>query len=192
MTEYPNWFNVTAKPYFETHLLPLAGQKLRGLQIGTFTGDASVWLLENVMTHEDSILFDVDTWKGSDEEVHKEFDWEDVEKTYDKKIAPYLDKVVKNKSTSINFLIRNTPPKYDFIYIDGDHTALGTFLDAMLSWVWLETGGIIGFDDYTWGPDLNKNLTPKLGIDNFAYLYGPEIKVLELGQQVWLQRIAAV
>jgi len=189
--EYPNWFETTAKFYFDKHILPLAGTKLRVLQIGAFTGDASCWLLENVLTHEESKLFDVDTWQGSNEEVHKEFDWTDVEKTYDEKVAPYLGKVFKNKMTSVDFLVNSVPPKYDFIYIDGDHTALGVFLDAMLSWVWLKPNGIIAFDDYEWGADtdMDKHLTPKLGIDTFAYLYAPEMKLLDLGQQVWLQKL---
>jgi predicted O-methyltransferase YrrM len=191
MTDYPNWFKQTALEPFKSHLLPLAGQKLRALQIGAYTGDASVWLLENVLTHEDSKLFDVDTWEGSDELLHKGFDWSDVEKTYDEKVAPYAGKVFKHKENSTIFLANYTPPRFDFIYVDGDHTALGVFLDAMLGWVWLNEGGIMAFDDYTWGTDeMNKHLTPKLGIDTFAYLYAPEIKVLELGQQVWLQRIA--
>lgn len=187
--EYPNWFEVTAKELFETHLLPLAGTKMRALQIGAYTGDASAWLLENVLTHKDSKLFDVDTWKGSNEELHKDFDWADVEKTYDEKVAQYGDKVVKNKMLSIDFLINNTPPKYDFIYIDGDHTALGTFLDAMLSWVWLKPNGIIAFDDYEWGEGMDPHLTPKLGIDTFVFLYAPEMKLLELDQQVWIKKI---
>ena len=156
--EYPNWFSTTANHYFQKHLLPLAGTKLRALQIGAFTGDASVWLLENVLTHEESKLFDVDTWQGSDEEMHKDFYWVDVEKVYDEKVSPYGDKLVKNKMTSVDFLINNKPPKYDFIYIDGDHTTFGTFLDAMLSWVWLKTGGIMAFDDYQWGEGMHLSL----------------------------------
>ena len=188
--EYPNWFNTTGKHYFEKHLLPLAGTKLRALQIGAFTGDATAWLVENVLTHDESKLFDVDTWQGSDEEVHKDFDWSNVERVYDEKVAQYGDKVVKNKMTSVDFLVNNVPPKYDFIYIDGDHTALGTFLDAMLSWVWLKPNGIIAFDDYEWGKDsMHPNLAPRLGIDTFAYLYAPEMKLLDLGQQVWIKKV---
>ncbi len=191
MSDYPNWFEITAKYYFDKHLIPLAGTKLRALQIGAFTGDASAYLLENVLTHDESLLFDVDTWQGSDEVTHKEFDWADVEKTYDEKIAAYGSKVVKNKMTSVDFLINNKPPKYDFIYIDGDHTTFGVFLDAMLSWVWLKPNGIMAFDDYEWGQgdDYHSHLRPQLGIDTFAYLYAPEMKLLDLGQQVWIQKI---
>jgi len=188
--EYPNWFEQTAKANFEKNLLPLAGQKLRALHIGAFTGDASVWLLENVLTHDESQLVDVDTWQGSNEEAHKEFDWADVEKTYDERLKPFSTKAFKHKITSIDFLtIANQPPLYDFIYVDGDHSALGTFLDGMLSWVWLNDDGIIAFDDYTWGPNLDPHLTPRLGVDTFAYLYAPDLELLTLNEQVWLKKI---
>ena len=46
-TKYPNWFEMTAKENFESQLLPLAGKfNLRFLQIGAFTGDATVWLVD--------------------------------------------------------------------------------------------------------------------------------------------------
>ena len=51
MTEYPNWFEVTAKQNFQRFLTPLAGQdRLRFLQLGAFTGDASVWMAKNILT----------------------------------------------------------------------------------------------------------------------------------------------
>ena len=39
---------------------------------------------------------------------------------------------------------------YDFIYIDGDHTNEGVFIDSVLSFPLLKNGGIIIFDDYLW------------------------------------------
>ena len=60
-TEYPNWFEMTAKGNFELQLLPLAGKfNLRFLQIGAFTGDATVWLVDNILTQGNSVLEDVD------------------------------------------------------------------------------------------------------------------------------------
>ena len=49
-TKYPNWFEMTARENFESQLMPLAGKfGLRFLQIGAFTGDATVWLVDNVL-----------------------------------------------------------------------------------------------------------------------------------------------
>jgi hypothetical protein len=43
--EYPNWFKQIAQDNFEQFLTPLAGKPdLNFLQLGVFTGDASVWL----------------------------------------------------------------------------------------------------------------------------------------------------
>jgi predicted O-methyltransferase YrrM len=39
---------------------------------------------------------------------------------------------------------------YDFIYVDGDHTAYGVIKDAIASYECLNVGGIIAFDDYQW------------------------------------------
>jgi hypothetical protein len=74
--KFPDWFSMTAKPNFEQFLIPLAGQdNLTFLQLGAYTGDASLWLLDNVLTGQNSILIDVDTWQGSDEEVHKQMNF---------------------------------------------------------------------------------------------------------------------
>src|SRR4051812_16718910 len=90
MSEDPNWVAAYADGFFERHLTSLAGKPgLRFLQIGAFTGDASVWLLENILTDPSAFLVDVDTWSGSDEPEHEPFDWADVESTYDARMAPY-------------------------------------------------------------------------------------------------------
>jgi len=46
---YPNWFAQTAQSNFTTYLTEYAGKpNLRFLQLGVFTGDASVWLCNNI------------------------------------------------------------------------------------------------------------------------------------------------
>ena len=87
MSEYPNWFEMTAENNFKNYLLPYAGRSnLNFLQVGAYTGDASKWLLDNVLTGEGSKLTDVDTWRGSDEISHKEMNWDDVEAVYDERV----------------------------------------------------------------------------------------------------------
>jgi hypothetical protein len=78
--KYPNWFEQIAQHNFEEFLLPLAGKEwLRFLQLGCFTGDASVWMAKNVLTGQHSWLDDVDTWKGAaNEPVQTEMDFDDV------------------------------------------------------------------------------------------------------------------
>ena len=149
--EYPNWFNHTAKDNFEKFLIPLAGQQnLNFLQLGVYTGDASIWMLQNINNIQ---LTDVDTWQGSDEDAHKSMDFDDVYKTYTDKIKDY--KVNIKRSTTTNYLVTQygAGEVFNFIYIDADHTTVGVLMDAELSFPLLKSGGIMAFDDYTWSRD---------------------------------------
>ena len=187
-TKYPNWFEMTAKENFESQLMPLAGKLgLRFLQIGAFTGDASAWLVDNILTQKNSILEDVDTWAGSDEAEHETMDWSDVERTYDSRIA-FRPNVIKYKMDSREFLRSIEEPTFDFIYIDGDHTAEGVLQDAVLSWRLLKPGGIMAFDDYLWEDPRGIEFQPGWSIDTFIGAVKDESEVLLSNSQVWLRK----
>ena len=189
--EYPNWFQQSAKANFERFLTPLAGQdRLIFLQLGVFTGDASVWLCENILTGAASYLNDVDTWQGSDEEAHKAMDFKDVYNTYLDKIADYKYKVLTRRTTTKDYLLRecNQSELFDFIYIDADHTTVGVLMDAELSWPLLKSGGIMAFDDYTWGQGMSPELTPTLGIDLFLSRHEGEYDTLAVNEQYWIKK----
>lgn len=189
--KYPNWFAVTAQHNFEKHLLPLAGQKnLRFLQLGVYTGDATEFLCKNILTGQNCGLHDVDTWEGSDEEIHKSIDFSEVIKIYKKRIvnAP----VVPFAETTTSYLLDTARARfytYDFIYIDADHTTVGVLLDAELSWPQLKSGGIMAFDDYNWGNALPLHLRPKPGIDLFLLRHDGEFELLEKNEQVWIKKL---
>ena len=186
--KYPNWFKITAEENFKSQLMPLAGKfGLRFLQIGAFTGNASVWLVDNVLTQRNSILEDVDTWSGSDEQEHKEMDWLDVERTYDSRIA-FRPNIIKYKMNSKEFLRSIEKVTFDFIYIDGDHTAEGVLQDAVLGWRLLKPGGIMAFDDYLWEDPRGIEFQPGWSIDTFVGAVKDESEVLLSNSQVWLRK----
>lgn len=188
--KYPNWFSLYAQEYFKNLLAEFKDKEnLHFLQIGAFTGDASLWLVENILTQSNSILTDVDTWEGSDEAVHHTMDFSDVEKVYDLKLKDHKN-IIKSKGRSHEFL-KNSDDKeiYDFIYIDGDHTAEAVFYDATLSWNALKINGIMAFDDYLWGEELPINLRPKAAIDLFVTLMKNQIELIGVGSQVWLRKL---
>jgi predicted O-methyltransferase YrrM len=190
MTEYPNWFAQTAQNNFTTYLSEYAGKEnLRFLQLGVYTGDASVWLCNNILTDKSSILIDVDTWGGSDEESHAEMDFSDVERVYKEKVAEL--RVVSIVSDTVEYLIRqrnNFMDAYDFIYIDADHTTVSVLMDAELSWPLLKSGGIMAFDDYTWGRNLPPSKTPRPGILLFTERHKAELDTLVINDQYWIKK----
>ncbi len=190
MTEYPNWFlQGGAQANFAKHLSPYVGKPIKALQIGAYTGDATTWLFENVLTHPDAHLVDVDTWAGSDEVEHKDMNWQSVEIVYDSKTQEYTGsgKLDKVKTTSDNFFSLNRD-FYDFIYIDGDHTAASVLKDGINALKFLEPSGVIAFDDYMWRSGRGPTYDPYPSIDAILTAFSNDFDVIDIGLQVWLRR----
>lgn len=185
---FPNWF-IGQQYNFENHLTHLAGQpNLKFLQIGAYTGDASVWLCENILTDKTSWLYDVDTWKGSAEQEHEKINFDQVFEYYEERLGIFKS-TIRLKMTSDEYFSGKNESRFDFIYIDGDHTSHQVGKDAENAWKLLKPGGIMAFDDYRWGEDLKPELTPKPAIDRFLAKYTGEYELLSKDYQVWIERI---
>jgi predicted O-methyltransferase YrrM len=185
---YPNWFEQQAKSFERALSHYKQMPNLNFLQIGVYTGDASKWILENILTDKTSFLIDVDTWKGSKEKIHKQFDWDEIESIYDKKMSQFPNSI-KIKKNSKDYL-SSCEKEFDFIYIDGDHSAEGVYSDAILAFPLLKSGGILAFDDYGWQhPSGNVDLKPLKGIDKFLKNNELRLKILQKGYQVWIEKV---
>lgn len=191
MSDYPNWFKQIAQHNFERFLLPEAGKPdLHYLQLGVFTGDASVWLLENILTGSESTLMDIDTWEGAENEpIQEEMDFDNVFFTYRAKTDHFHNRLFKQIST-FDFLSKHNYIKgYDFIYVDAHHTSASAFLDCELAWPLLKSGGILAIDDYEWlHPDGLDIHAPKLGIHMFLDRHPDQFDTLIINQQYWLRK----
>jgi predicted O-methyltransferase YrrM len=174
---FPNWFKSVEKYFRHVPNVPL-----RALQIGTYTGDATEWLMDNC---EIEYLDDVDTWEGSEEKAHDQIDFTSVEDYYDSRFKD--PRITKNKMTSDEFF--NRPHRtYNFIYIDGDHTALQTALDGLNAFKLLEKGGVMAFDDYLWNYNGDPFLEPKRGVDAFLAVCEGQYTIIESGYQLWIEK----
>jgi predicted O-methyltransferase YrrM len=187
--KFPKWFhdNNTITD-FQNGLEEFKDKKnLKFLQIGVFTGNASAWLLENVLTDPSSILVDVDPWCGNlrHESI---YDWSEVEAAYDEQVKSHGKKVQKNKAFSQEWLKEHRDYMYDFIYIDGDHAPEAVTSDAVLSWDLLKVNGIMAFDDYEWDHPDGTDKNPKPAIDKFLKDHKDEIEILRMGWQVWIRK----
>jgi hypothetical protein len=190
---YPNWFESTdAIKNFEKNLLPLADKEIKCLQIGAYTGDATKWMVENILKQPHSFLVDVDTWEGSDEAVHHNMDWKDVYKTYTDKNATAIfnQQVVVMQMTSDRYFAGIGEEQiFDFIYVDGDHTAFAVLRDGSNAYDKLKVGGILAFDDYIWSASKGDFYDPHYAIDALCHLLIGRVEKIEDNSQLWLRKI---
>ncbi len=105
------------------------------------------------------------------------------------------NRVYKYKSTSTRFLgeklcdvMFSVNPLYDFIYIDGSHTALDVLTDACMAWPLLKPQGLMVFDDYMWGDPRDILHRPKPAIDAFCNLFAEEAEIVHVGYQLVLRK----
>jgi hypothetical protein len=161
---------------------------VRFLEIGSFEGRTSTWLLDNVLTGEGSNLTCVDV-NPTDNLEHN--------------LSKHTDKVTVIKSFSHIFL-KSNDIAYDFIYIDGDHNAPGVLEDAILSWRSLKVGGIIYFDDYEmkikdpWFYIMHKEfkgnprlsfIHPHVAVDAFLNIYRGQYEILFKNYLVGIKKL---
>lgn len=193
-----HWFQYGEKlwPELVKHLPARAKRKF--MEIGSFEGRSAVWVMENMMTPEDT-LYCIDTWEGSRE--HNQIDMDVIKNRFDMNIVKAVWKTkiprlnihtVREKSSSalgLYLRFHRSEDGWDFIYIDGSHDAHNVLRDALMAWELLAVGGIMVLDDYLWGDPRQPLLRPKMAIDAFVNICAPQISVMHIGYQVAIQKV---
>jgi len=182
MINYPNWFNHKSEDYFTQHLQDFKDKdNLKFLQIGVFTGDGSVWLLDNLLTGQGCTLTDVERWELDADKNQESHDWfADVEATYDDKVKDYTN-IIKHKMPSTDFFAQNSE-SYDFIYLDGDKSEDGVYADAMAAWQTLKPNGLLVRDDMGFCV-LEENWNPGPGMNAFLAAINGQYTVVNQTEQ---------
>jgi predicted O-methyltransferase YrrM len=189
---WKDWF-ITNEPEWKAYLGHLRGRPgIRFLEIGSYEGRSTVWLLENIMTHETARIDCVDTFAGSVEHHISQVDMAGVEKRFDHNItvSGAASKVTKIKAPSREALRQLSFDTYDLVYVDGSHRASDVLEDAVLAFPLLKSGGMLIFDDYDWErSDLPEPLDwPRPGIDAFLAVYAREYDLVHKAHQVFLKK----
>lgn len=161
--------------------------KLKILEIGSFEGMSTTWFLDCV---DECQITCIDTWAGGNDHDpnNDEINFENAKQNYEYNISHHPGRVTVMQMSSYDALISLNTQKelFDFVYVDGSHTAIDVNTDLVLSWRLLKIGGIIYCDDYFWGfnqkdfsqfPKLDSVYnSPKLGIDSFVNVYRNKIR----------------
>ena len=173
---------------FEEFLSEFKGKPCMFLEIGSFEGMSTIWMLENILTEESSQIFCIDAWAEWTGDAFVRF-VSNINKT------GFRNKVHIVKGDSSEEL-RVFPNHYfDFIYVDGNHDEKAVIKDAIGSFRVLKRGGIIAFDDYLLGvryPNSHgskaMNGSAKKAIDYFIENFKDELDVIHNDYQLWIRK----
>jgi predicted O-methyltransferase YrrM len=177
--------------YWFAHLVPIwtglfarRGRINKVLEIGSYEGGSSVWILENLLT-DGGELHCIDTWRGGVE--HQKDKMPDVEARFDRNVAKALAKTsevtfFKHKGVSrlklTELMAGGHLGSFDLVYVDGSHQSADVLCDLIGAFQLCKVGGLIICDDYLYGYDDNLRFSPKLAIDSFINCYNSKIKIL--------------
>lgn len=79
--------------------------------------------------------------------------------------------------------------QFDFVYVDGSHSADEVLADAVMAFGLLKTNGYMIFDDYLWMAAKDSLDRPKMSIDAFVNLFQKHIEVKVINYQYILQKV---
>ena len=187
---YKNFKSVDIKKKWFTNNLYFLSKNLSTLkiknllEIGSYEGRSAIFFAD---IFQESIISCVDTWSGSDE--HENVNFKSIEDNFDQNTKFLKDNksLSKFKMTSDTFFNQNIT-KFDFVYIDGDHSRDQVLKDLKNSWSVLNSNGFLLVDDYMWWfyKDLNNN--PAYSVNKFIKEYSNQIKKMTVWHQVLIQK----
>jgi predicted O-methyltransferase YrrM len=189
-----DWFHWA--PEVWNQLIPLMPSRKAFLEIGSYEGRSTTWIVENMMEEGGQIIC-IDTWEGGEEHGDKAMD--EVEKNFDHNMKllkashpkAVIGKHVGLSTNKLGGLISDEEGwlgYFDFIYIDGSHIAKDVLTDACMAWPLLKQGGLMVFDDYTWGSARDALHRPKIAVDAFTNIFGEELAMVHMGYQLVVRK----
>ena len=175
-------------PNWEQWLGHLRGGLVSGVEIGSYEGRSTLWLMENIFTHAESRLFCVDTWQGGEELPAVVGDA--LMNRFQCNLAAHAKRLCccRGKSAvELPVLAARFAPQLDFVYVDGSHAAQDVLTDAVMAWPMLKPDGVLIFDDYAWKLNPVQAMQPCTAIDAFLSCF--PCTVLHKGYQVAVRKI---
>jgi len=197
MTDYKftkDWFNWAPAVWEQLipHLSGEAGSR-KFLEVGSFEGRSTVWIMENMMVDGDYMLC-IDTWKGGEEHGGEDMDAvfnrfrANVQAAREKTGIKSVGHSRQNSTQGLAEELTEWSGTFDFIYIDGSHTAPDVLTDACMAWPLLKKDGLMVFDDYMWGNPRDALHRPKIAIDAFTNIFAEQCDIVHMGYQAVVRK----
>jgi len=147
------WFNSGQRRFYE-HQVIHGTDNSHFVEVGAWKGRSTSYMGVEILNSEKNIKFDVvDTWLGSDEEIHKN-DLSVINNTlyedFLKNIEPVKSVINLIRSTSIEASQLYEDNSLDFVFIDASHKYQDV-KDDIKNWLpKVRKGGILAGDDICW------------------------------------------
>lgn len=204
--EFSNqWFENTAKRVWD-NLIPKINPT-RILEIGSFEGKSTCYLIDMLAQKKQIEIYCVDSWEGGFEH-QKGQNAEANLPLVEKRFRHNTQLAIKNAKNDVELVIHKgwsdavlskliaeeKQNYFDFIYVDGSHCAPDVLCDAVLGFRLLKKNGFMFFDDYLWSNQqplkLDPIQCPKLAIDAFTNIYARKIIIIRaILYQLYIQKI---
>ncbi|WP_439575942.1 class I SAM-dependent methyltransferase [Phreatobacter sp.] len=162
------WF-LAHVPNWCSKLGPILGKVDRALEIGSMEGMSAVWIAEHLLSPKGQLIVnDIEFRPNLISNLSRSRHGRRIELTL---------------GDSAEVLPALPPAQFDFIYVDGDHSAAGVFRDCINAIVVAKPGASIVLDDYG-----KANESTRAGIDLFLQAFAPCVEVVAKEYQVFLRR----
>ena len=184
-----DWFSHNI-PHFEALKEVMGGPVGSILEIGSFEGRSTCWMLENMLSDNGTMVC-LDTFEGSAE--HSCLALDSLFETWRKNVE-WVRKETQTvrafKGPSFVGLGEQIAAarQFDFIYVDGSHAAPDVLSDAVMAFGLLKTGGVMLFDDYLWNDMPGLLYRPKIAIDFFVTIFSEKSDLILLSSQVAVRK----
>ena len=160
-------------------------RKCQIVEIGSFEGRATVWILDNLIQNQDSKVYCIDPFMATgrkEKEVVRQMqlDWGQIFQRFQSNIsltgkAGQVELIQAQSSVALSSLIGAAYGQVDFVYVDGSHRAPDALSDLIFSYHLLRDGGLMICDDYTWTLESRTEIdtlsNPKIAIDAFSTIF---------------------
>lgn len=187
------WFDQYQLPEWEKRTVDLLGRKLNILEIGSFEGASTTWMMSNLMKHPESRITVIDTFEGGLEHQHETYDLASLEDRFRANVnkCESVDRlrVIKARSDDALLDLHREKATFDFIYIDGSHIAIDVLFDAVICWKMLNQGGTLVFDDVAWKGYMEDCYNPRIAITSFVQIAEQELEATETATQMWVRKV---
>lgn len=174
-------------------IIPNFPAKKSFLEIGSFEGRSTCWFLENALDDDGTIIC-IDTFTGSQEHAEMGMDFTPVKDRFKANInevkKPAQEVGIMDMQSHIGISkLMSDQRMFDFIYVDGSHSAPDVITDACMAFHLLKSGGVMLFDDYLWSLEKPLLYSPKVAVDAFTMLFKDRMSILMIGYQLAIKKI---